>query len=66
VGGKLLKISVGYFVRSCLVSHKMPPVDYQNVKTAEKGREFLCLSCRKIQFCDHTGSMWKINKNYII
>ena len=45
--GKLLIISVGYFVRYCLVSDEMLPVDHQNVRSAEKGRELLSCSLKE-------------------
>jgi len=42
VDGKLLIISVGYFVIYFLVLTEMLPVENQNLSSAEKSREVLC------------------------
>jgi len=42
VDGKLLIISVGYFVIYFLVLTEMLPVENQNLNSAEKAREVLC------------------------
>ena len=44
MGGKLLIISVGYFVRYCIMLDEMLPLGHQNVGSGEEVRELLCCS----------------------
>jgi hypothetical protein len=40
VGGKLLKICVGYFVRYCIVLREMLPVGHKNLRSEEKQERY--------------------------